>query len=85
MQVFAIILTGIILGPRLGSITVLIYILLGAIGAPVFVQFKGGFQVLMGPTGGYLIAYPLTAAIIGYFSYKYKKNYLMIFLGGILG
>ena len=85
MQVFAIILTGIILGPRLGSFTVLIYILLGAIGAPVFVQFKGGFQVLMGPTGGYLIAYPLTVAIIGYFSYKYKKNYLMIFLGGILG
>ena len=48
-------------------------------------QFKGGFQVLMGPTGGYLIAYPFTAAILGYFSYKYKKNYFMIFLGGILG
>lgn len=85
MQVFAIILTGIILGARLGSFTVLIYILLGAVGAPVFVQFKGGFQTLIGPTGGYLIAYPITAAIIGYFSYKYKKNYLMIFLGGVLG
>jgi len=85
MQVFAILLTAIVLGPRLGTISVLVYILIGAIGAPVFVQFKGGYQVLAGPTGGYLIAYPFTAAILGYFSYKYKKNYFMIFLGGILG
>lgn len=85
MQVFAILLTAIVLGPRLGTISVLVYILVGAIGAPVFTLFRGGYQMLAGVTGGYLIAYPFTAAILGYFSYKFKKNYFMIFLGGMLG
>lgn len=84
MQIFAIVLAAVVLGGRLGAISVIIYILLGAIGVPVFAGFKGGFQTLIGPTGGYLISFPIVAAIIGYFSYKYKKNYIVISLAGIL-
>lgn len=84
MQTFAIVLTAVILGGRLGTMSVLIYILLGAIGIPVFSQFTGGFQTLIGPTGGYIISFPVVAAIIGYCSCKYKKNYLMISLAYIL-
>lgn len=54
MQTFAVFLTLGLLGGRLGSATVLVYLLLGAAGLPVFSGFRGGFGVLLGPTGGYL-------------------------------
>ncbi|MDS0527236.1 biotin transporter BioY [Clostridium sp. SHJSY1] len=83
MVTFAVTLVAVVLGGRLGAISVLVYILLGAIGIPVFAGFKGGFQTLIGATGGYLISFPIVAAIIGYFSYRYKKNYLIISLASI--
>ncbi len=54
MQIFAVFLSLILLGGRNGTIAVAVYILLGAIGIPVFSGGKGGFSVLIGPTGGYL-------------------------------
>ncbi len=74
MQVFAIALSGLILGKRLGFISIIIYVLLGAIGLPVFAQFSGGIGVILGPTGGFIIAFPIMAFIIGYFSEKYKST-----------
>ena len=65
MQVFAIYLSGIILGRKLGFLSQIVYLLLGAIGAPVFAQFAGGMQCLVGPTGGFLIGFPIIAYIIG--------------------
>lgn len=63
LQTFAVALAGYLLGVRWGTIAVLVYILLGAVGAPVFSAFQGGFHVLVGKTGGYIWGFlPLAAA-----------------------
>lgn len=54
MQTFGVFLTLGVLGGKWGSVTILIYLLLGAAGLPVFSGFRGGFGVLLGVTGGYL-------------------------------
>ncbi len=65
LQVLAVILTGFLLGPRYGALAQAIYVLVGAVGVPVFAQFSGGLGRVLGPTGGYLLSYPLAAAIAG--------------------
>ncbi|MGB3682519.1 MAG: biotin transporter BioY [Rubrobacteraceae bacterium] len=65
LQVLAVILTGLLLGPRYGALAMGIYLLVGAVGVPVFSEFRGGLGHLLGPTGGYLVSYPLAAAIVG--------------------
>lgn len=64
-QVFAVLLTGLLLGPRLGFLSVLSYDIAGAIGLPVFAGFTGGIAHLYGPTGGYLLAFPIAAFMAG--------------------
>lgn len=83
MATFAIMLTAIILGPKKSSISVIIYILLGSIGLPVFSGFKGGFQVLAGPTGGYIWSYIFMALLIGSVAKKCVNNKIIIFIGCI--
>ena len=61
LQTFAIFLTLGLLGGKLGSLTVLVYLLLGAVGAPVFSAFRGGLGALLGTTGGYLFGFMLTS------------------------
>jgi biotin transport system substrate-specific component len=65
LQVLAVVLTGLLLGPRYGALAMAIYLLVGAVGIPVFAGFRGGLGVLVGDTGGYLLAYPLAAALAG--------------------
>lgn len=65
LQVFAVVLAGLLLGPRYGALAMAIYLLVGAVGVPVFAGFKGGLGIILGPTGGYLVSYPLAAAIAG--------------------
>ena len=65
LQTFAVTLAGIVLGAKKGAASMLVYILLGAAGLPVFAGFTGGVQCLVGPTGGFLISFPLMALIIG--------------------
>lgn len=76
LQNFGIIITGLILGSKCGFISTLIYLTLGGIGIPVFAQFSAGIGVLFGPTGGYLLGYPIMAFIIGYFKEKFNSNIL---------
>ncbi len=80
MATFAIMLTAIILGPKKGSISVIIYILLGSVGLPVFSGFKGGFQVLVGPTGGYIWSYIFMVLLIGSVTKKYANSRIIIFI-----
>jgi biotin transport system substrate-specific component len=65
-QVAAVLVVGGLLGPRLGAASLALYLMLGAAGLPVF-QPLGvpGAARLLGPTGGYLLAYPVAAAIAG--------------------
>src|SRR5918997_4341816 len=65
LQVLAVILSGLLLGPRYGALSQAIYLLVGAVGVPVFAPFLGGLAVILGPTGGYLVSYPVAAAVAG--------------------
>ena len=67
LATFAIYLTVIILGWEDGTISVLVYVLLGFAGAPVFTGFTGGAGKVLGPTGGYIIGYIFLAFIEGAF------------------
>ena len=74
MGLFGIMLTAVILGCRRSTIATLIFIFIGIIGIPVFSGFKGGPQVLLGPTGGYITSYITAAMFIGLVSDKLKSN-----------
>lgn len=65
MQTFAVILTVALLGPKLGTISVCIYLALGAVGVPVFSGMTGGLGKLFGMTGGYLLGFVLTTLVTG--------------------
>jgi biotin transport system substrate-specific component len=67
-QTFAVLLTGALLGSRLGAITMIVYLLEGASGLPFFREFHGGILHMLGPSGGYLIAFPAGAFITGAFA-----------------
>lgn len=67
LATFAIYLTLIILGQCDGTISVIVYVLLGFAGAPVFTGFTGGVGKVLGPTGGYIIGYIFLAMIEGIF------------------
>lgn len=67
-QTFAVLLTGALLGSRLGAITMIVYLLEGASGLPFFSGGHGGILHLMGPTGGYLVAFPAASFITGAFA-----------------
>jgi biotin transport system substrate-specific component len=70
LQVLVIFLSALILGARLGFLSQFIYVLMGAIGLPVFARFSGGFVHIYGPTGGYIIAFPIAAFLIGFIAEK---------------
>jgi biotin transport system substrate-specific component len=65
LQVLAVFLTGIFLGPSLGAASMILYLVAGAAGAPVFSGGSAGLGVLLGPTGGYLWSYPIAAFVVG--------------------
>lgn len=69
-QILAVYISSIILGSKLGTLSQIIYVLLGAVGIPVFANFSGGLHSIVGPTGGYIISYPIIAFIIGKLSEK---------------
>ena len=81
---FFIILAGLFLGPLWGTLSVLLYLLLGAIGLPVF-SAGGGFAVFLGPTGGYLIGYPIGACIAGLISRIPSLRFTLFLVSGAAG
>lgn len=79
LQMLFVFFTGFMLKPYDALISMLLYLSLGAAGLPVFANFSSGIQHLVGPTAGYLWAFPLAAFLISYFK---KINPI---LAGILG
>ena len=67
-QTFAVLLTGALLGSRLGAIAIIVYLVEGASGLPFFVGGTFGLAHVIGPTGGYLISFPAAAFITGAFA-----------------
>jgi len=85
MQVFAVLLVGLAYGARLGFVTVLAYLAEGAIGLPVFAG-GGGFGYLAGPTGGFLLGFPLAAFASGWLADRgWGRPAFRIFLASVAG
>lgn len=64
LQVFAVFAAVLILGGKRGTVAVAVYILLGAVGVPVFAHFTGGLGALLGSTGGYIVGFLFIALVM---------------------
>ncbi len=86
MQTFAVITIAGLLGWKRGVASVFVYIVIGALGAPVFSGFGGGIGVLTGVTGGYIVGFIFTALIVGLTADRCKGTLPLAIsmLGGIL-
>lgn len=78
LQTMGVVLISGLFGAKRGTLSILLYILIGAIGVPVFSGFKSGFGVLLGSTGGYIIGFIFTALIVGIVSDKTNKLWALI-------
>jgi len=87
IQIFGVALIGTVLGWKLGFLSTLIYILLGAVGLPVFSNFRGGVQFLLGLTGGYIWGWLIMVILCGIRPKTGSKllNTILLFLLPILG
>ena len=74
-----------VLGLKLGATSVIVYILLGLVGLPVFAGFTGGAGKLLGPSGGFILGYIFMALICGFFIDRWGNNIFLSFLGFLLG
>ncbi len=90
LQTMMVVLAGAFLGARNGAYSQILYLIIGALGMPVFAQSADGLYglaKLFGPTGGYLIAFPLAAYLTGYIIEKNQKYFsvvLAMFAGNVL-
>ena len=85
---FLVYLAGLLLGTRLGCISIVLYLCMGFLGLPVFSGYTAGAGVLFGPTGGFLLGYLPCVATVGWFSKLSsggKKGLLTFFAGTIAG
>lgn len=78
LQTFAVFCALELLGGRRGTVAVLIYLLLGAVGVPVFAGFAGGIGILLGSTGGYLLGFLLTGLVYWLFERLSDRAWLHI-------
>lgn len=73
LQVFSVALAGAVLGSRLGALSQLVYVIIGAAGLPVFAGFEAGIGVILGPRGGYILGFPVLAFISGFLIERQAK------------
>ena len=88
-QTFAVLLTGALLGSRLGAAAVIAYLIEGAVGLPFFAGGGAGIVRFFGPTGGYLVAFPAAAYVTGAFAeHGWDKRYWTavqaMFIGSVI-
>jgi len=86
VQNFGVLLVGLLLGSRRGFAALALYLAEGAMGMPVFNPTgPGGIAQLLGPTGGFLLAYPVVALLAGNVMEHGRKSFARAALGGLLG
>jgi biotin transport system substrate-specific component len=86
VQNFGVLLVGLLLGSRRGFAALALYLAEGAVGLPVFSPIgPGGIAQMLGPTGGFLLAYPLVAWLAGYVMEHGRKTFSRAAIGGLLG
>lgn len=74
-----------LLGPRYGAISQIIFVLLGAVGMPVFSGFAGGMGIVLGPRGGFIIGYIACAFVTGFIIKRFGKSMTMLILAMYAG
>ncbi len=84
LQTMMVVLAGAFLGSKNGAYSQLLYLFLGSMGLPVFANGAAGIAYLFGPTGGYLLAFPIGAYLTGYIIEK-NKNYIVVTLAMFAG
>ena len=84
-QTLAIGLAATILGSRYGTLSALLYMIIRAVGVPVFAQFTGGPGVLLGPTGGFIVGFIPTTFIMGYYLEKTKFTVGHALIANVIG
>lgn len=85
-QTFAVLLTGAALGMRLGALGQLLYVGVGALGAPIFSDGKGGMEIVRGATGGYLVGFIFAAGLVGWMAERRQdRTFPTMFTAFILG
>ena len=83
---FPVALAALLFGIQVGVTSQAVYVLLGAVGLPVFSGFRGGLSALAGPTGGYIIGYILCALLAGVIiKYSKEKSVPMLVLAAVAG
>jgi biotin transporter BioY len=85
-QTLSVMVLGSLLGSKKGPLSVLLYVLYGALGFPVFSENSGGAHILVGATGGYILGFVLSAYIIGKFTERgwdrvLSKSLIAMFIG----
>ncbi len=85
LQTFAVAVCASLLGIKKGTLAVLVYILLGVVGLPVFSLFTGGVGAITGATGGYIIGFVFLSLAGGFFCDKFKNSLLLNFIGMVIG
>ena len=85
LQTLGVFIAASLLGWKRGTLSVIVYVLLGLAGVPVFAGFSGGIGVLFGPTGGYIIGFIFTALIVGLMTEKLGKKLWVEIVSMILG
>ncbi len=84
LQNFGVLVVGLVLGPRRAFAALVLYLAEGAAGLPVFNPTgPGGIAQLMGPTGGYLLAYPLVAGLAGFLIERGRKTFARAAVAGL--
>jgi len=85
LATFVVFITGAVLGPKKGALVVIIYIILGAAGLPVFAGFSGGVQRIVSPTGGFVVSYIPCVVAVSYFSGKFGNRLIGHIMAMIVG
>ncbi|MDE7178337.1 MAG: biotin transporter BioY [Lachnospiraceae bacterium] len=85
LQTFAIFLAVSVLGGRRGTLSIVVYVLLGAVGIPVFAGFKGGIGVLLNTTGGYIVGFIFAGLVMWLMETLFGRKLWVQALGMALG
>lgn len=85
LQTLGICLVTSLFGLKIGTLSTIVYILLGAVGVPVFAGFSSGLGVILGSTGGYIIGFVFTALIVGFASDKFAGRLIPLIISMVIG
>ncbi len=85
LQVFFVFLAGILVGPRLGALSQIAYLILGLVGLPIFAE-GGGFGYIFHPSFGFILGFVAVSFFVGYFLDNHKKlNFIKTFFISLIG